>query len=385
MDALDLISIRALWFVLAGFVLGFTCSTLWEWLYYRGKRINNTPLTNQPTRATESPTVKSPQPQIEPIQETANSTLPPYRSSGVFLETERPPEQWAAVRTKPANNQRGEGKERQPVSPEIATMPRSQLPIPPSVQKSNKIVEEIQKIDDSAIITVAPTAPPAPLPMAPAAQTGDQSVAPLPISLPDPTPPIIIESPIAPPPVIITPHQPPTPKSNTNVTPAPADPVEPIATRLAAPTTYPDDLTMIKGIGDAYKRRLYNAGIYTWRQIAETEVDTMRTITRAKPNADLNNWREQARTLAEKYQRQQAVFQGPLDDFTQISGIGPITGDILYKAGIFTYEQLAAATAEQLAQIVPAPTIGAEIDYESWIKQAARLVNTKQRTQRLLA
>lgn len=27
------------WFVLSGFVMGFIVSTLWEWLYYRGRRI----------------------------------------------------------------------------------------------------------------------------------------------------------------------------------------------------------------------------------------------------------------------------------------------------------------------------------------------------------
>jgi hypothetical protein len=29
---------QLLWFVLAGFVLGFAVSTLWEWVYYRGLR-----------------------------------------------------------------------------------------------------------------------------------------------------------------------------------------------------------------------------------------------------------------------------------------------------------------------------------------------------------
>lgn len=30
---------RLLWFVLAGFILGFATSTIWEWYYYRGKRL----------------------------------------------------------------------------------------------------------------------------------------------------------------------------------------------------------------------------------------------------------------------------------------------------------------------------------------------------------
>ena len=38
-DGIELIQIQMLWFVIAGFVLGFTTSTLWEWLYYRRKRL----------------------------------------------------------------------------------------------------------------------------------------------------------------------------------------------------------------------------------------------------------------------------------------------------------------------------------------------------------
>ncbi|MCB0185686.1 MAG: hypothetical protein KDE31_15570, partial [Caldilineaceae bacterium] len=150
------------------------------------------------------------------------------------------------------------------------------------------------------------------------------------------------------------------------------------------PTDYPDDLAMIKGIGEAYKRRLYATGIYTWRQLAETDTDSLRRITRAKPNADIESWLTQAMMLAEKYNRMGANFTGPLDDFTRIEGIGTITADMLYKAGLCTYEQLAGASPDDLARIVPAPTVGNENDFDGWVNDAARLANAKRRNNGML-
>jgi predicted flap endonuclease-1-like 5' DNA nuclease len=142
---------------------------------------------------------------------------------------------------------------------------------------------------------------------------------------------------------------------------------------------YPDNLANIKGIGEAYKRRLYATGIYTWRQLAESDTDSLRHITRAKPNADIRSWQTQARELAEKHNRWDADFTGPLDDFTRIEGIGAITADILYKVGICVYEQLSATSTDELAHIVPAPTVGNENDFDGWRREATQLASAKQR------
>jgi predicted flap endonuclease-1-like 5' DNA nuclease len=166
---------------------------------------------------------------------------------------------------------------------------------------------------------------------------------------------------------------------------ASAPPVTPPPATTEPSPDHPDNLAMIRGVGEAYKRRLYGVGIYTWRQVAESDIETLRRITRAKPNADINGWRTQARELAEKYQRWQTTFRGPLDDFTRIDGIGAITADLLYKAGICTYDQLAGALPDELANIVPAPTVGDENDFAGWIKEAGRLANVKRRNEGLLA
>jgi predicted flap endonuclease-1-like 5' DNA nuclease len=43
--------------------------------------------------------------------------------------------------------------------------------------------------------------------------------------------------------------------------------------RYSVPPAYPDDLTVIKGIGPVISRRLNDAGIYTYEQLASLTLD----------------------------------------------------------------------------------------------------------------
>src|SRR5688572_23965292 len=93
-----------LWYVLAGFLLGFVSSTLWEWYYFRKERLK---LTDRRIRELEAKLHESElaTESITPISTTATSAPPAdatlkstpltsswgdpnYRSPGVFLETE---------------------------------------------------------------------------------------------------------------------------------------------------------------------------------------------------------------------------------------------------------------------------------------------------------
>lgn len=60
---------------------------------------------------------------------------------------------------------------------------------------------------------------------------------------------------------------------------------------------------------------------------------------------------------------------------TPIRGIGPVFEQRLYAAGIQSYAALAAATPEQLAQIVNAPK-PSQPDYTAWIAEASRLAGS---------
>lgn len=147
---------------------------------------------------------------------------------------------------------------------------------------------------------------------------------------------------------------------------------------VARSADFPDNLSKIKGIGDVYKFRLYDAGIYTWHQIAESDVATLRAATHAYPGSNVEDWPGQARELAEKHGRQNAYYSGPVpDDLTQIIGIGPVSERSLYRAGICTYEQLAGATTDELRELFPIAIAGDEPNFAQWIRLAIEYANRK--------
>jgi predicted flap endonuclease-1-like 5' DNA nuclease len=141
---------------------------------------------------------------------------------------------------------------------------------------------------------------------------------------------------------------------------------------------FPDDLSKVKGIGDVYKQRLYRAGVFTWHQVATADVDLLRRATSAYPSSNVEEWPEQARKLAERYGRSNAVYSGPRpDDLTKIIGIGPVGAQTLYRAGVCTYEQLASALVDELAALFPIAVAGDQPDFGRWVKQAIQLANEK--------
>jgi predicted flap endonuclease-1-like 5' DNA nuclease len=141
---------------------------------------------------------------------------------------------------------------------------------------------------------------------------------------------------------------------------------------------FPDDLSKIKGIGDVYKQRLYRAGICTWRQIAEGDLEVLRKATGAHPSSNVEDWPVQARKLMEKYNRGEAQYGGPTpDDLTKILGIGPVGASTLYRAGICTYEQLATTPEAELAALFPIAVAGDQPDFAGWIARAEALADAK--------
>jgi predicted flap endonuclease-1-like 5' DNA nuclease len=57
------------------------------------------------------------------------------------------------------------------------------------------------------------------------------------------------------------------------------------------------------------------------------------------------------------------------DDLERIDGVGPVYEQKLFDAGIETYAQLAAASEEQLAEVI-APQSWQQVDFAAWISQA---------------
>lgn len=126
-------------------------------------------------------------------------------------------------------------------------------------------------------------------------------------------------------------------------------------TKIVVPTTdnYPDDLTQINGIGEVYQRRLYQNGIFTWYQVAETPVAKLWEVTEAIKAAHVEDWPPQARRFAEEAGRMGVRYSGPMPDkLTDLPGVGPGVQLALRQHGIVTYHQLASSSVEKLQTIL---------------------------------
>jgi predicted flap endonuclease-1-like 5' DNA nuclease len=333
----------ALWLVLAGFLLGFTASTLWEWFYFRKQRVK--PREARARAPEDKAHGLHDLQELHDLEERgalpARAKRQPaaatsYRSPGVFLESEGAPE------TPPAAPQPAlvVAQDAAPLSP-APVSPRApeqrlagQAVQPPERSTGGSPPTGMRRRADIGLLSVRREA----------LRSGASAQA--------------------------SPAQPALPASR----PAWID--DPALTARAQ--DYPDNLSKVKGIGEVYRQRLYQAGIFTWHQVATTDIVRLRQATNAYPSSNVEEWPVQARLLAERQGRVGAVYTGPRpDDLTKIVGIGPVGAQTLYRAGICTYEQLAVTPAEELAALFPIAVAGDQPDFPRWIAQAMTLADAK--------
>ncbi len=143
----------------------------------------------------------------------------------------------------------------------------------------------------------------------------------------------------------------------------------------------PQVLSTAKGIGSTFEKRLYEAGIGTFWELANLADEDFRLILalddRLPLRADFQTIREDARRLAAETDAVDRFWQGPMpDDFEPLEGIGETFKRRLYAAGICTFEALANATVEQLTAICP-PSRLRTPNYADWIAQARILAQRK--------
>lgn len=340
------------WFVLAGFLLGFTASTLWEWFHFRKERMKarDRRVAELEAKVRELEEGAS----FALATETQPSAAPGYRSPGVFLETEEapailPPVSQAVMArpdavTAPANasveaialrstEQRVAGQAGRPMPP---------VPLMPPVPGRSEVVSVRRRGDLTPLSVRREVLRRGPRPVNPSAPAASGLAAAM-------------------------------PQAAERRLAWVDDP------RLTEPAQdYPDNLSKVKGIGEVYRQRLYRAGIFTWHQVATTDVARLRQATHAYPSSNVEEWPAQAQQLAEKHRRVDAVYTGPLpDELTKIVGIGPVSAQALYRAGVCTYEQLAVMPVEELGRLFPIAVAGDQPDFHRWIEQAIVLANAK--------
>ena len=432
---------EVLWYVVAGFLLGFAASTLWEWFYFRKERLK---LTDRRIRELEA---KVRDLEVAAADEGAPGADWPdavYRSPGVFLETE------AAATRRPARVDvpppvaaplsRGQGlavPSSAPQAPAVAASLRTSVE-PPRADgaRADGPRTDTSRMDTSRMDAPRPDLTPAdalrarrqealaalrrnselggrgPTPLRAESSPTHSGERAMPLGDEETTPFVGGEAALVPPPAGAPPRSPvissapvvgaaPAPVTPAPVTPTLAVPTTPSVSALMAPVQapvqapvrarwatraeltrrgaeYPDDLSKIKGIGDSYKHKLYRAGIYTWRQIVEADHAALRRATGANSSTDVEAWVTQARALIEKHGRGEATYGGPLpDDLMKILGIGPVNSATLYRAGVCTYEQLAMMPIADLSALFPVAVAGDQPDFALWVARAAELADAK--------
>lgn len=125
-----------------------------------------------------------------------------------------------------------------------------------------------------------------------------------------------------------------------------------------------DNLEVIDGIGPTYAKRLNEAGIVSFAQLAELTPEQIKEIIKpaAWQKIEAESWIAQAKRLARP------------EELEKIIGIGEVYANRLKGAGIHTFGQLAQLTPEHIHEIIN-PEDWHKIDPESWITQAGYLAN----------
>jgi predicted flap endonuclease-1-like 5' DNA nuclease/chromosome segregation ATPase len=134
------------------------------------------------------------------------------------------------------------------------------------------------------------------------------------------------------------------------------------------------DLSKVKGIGAARRQRLYNSGVGTYWELAHIPDEAMQQIlelTKTQSSTfDFPAARAEAYELARDSESLGWIWEGQrVDDFEPMAGIGATYEQRLYEHGIYTYQQLADTSEEELAQIIDAPEMQ-QPDYAGWIAEA---------------
>lgn len=126
-----------------------------------------------------------------------------------------------------------------------------------------------------------------------------------------------------------------------------------------------DPLIDINGIGPVYQDRLYDAGIVTFEQLAALTPEQLRAMIKPADwqAPDFLGWIAEAR---------QRIGQPERDALIDISGIGPVYERKLWSAGVVTFDQLAALSAERIEEII-SPAAWQKIEPEAWIVEARTL------------
>jgi len=132
--------------------------------------------------------------------------------------------------------------------------------------------------------------------------------------------------------------------------------------RARAQQTERDDLTLLDGVGPFLEKKLNDAGVYSYDQIAEWDQADIDRVTRAiqffEGRIEKDNWVGQARRLKSlrednpealsEVAKHSSSEASPRDNLQLIEGIGPAIETTLNDTGIYTFKGLAELGPQEI-------------------------------------
>ncbi len=207
----------------------------------------------------------------------------------------------------------------EPISAAAEVEPVSTSPTIPAQRSAESVPDQPMETEETRVAVAEPEPVPATEAAgeaAPAVATGDADAAAPVIEVADSDEP-------TPAPALATNDEDTRADGHREETPVPTAETEPAEAetevKVEAEAETDDDLRQIQGIGPKLASTLQAAGIRTYRQLAGTEVEELRTVVRAagiRLPASLPTWPRQARLLINDGTEQASVVPGPATDAT---------------------------------------------------------------------
>ena len=137
----------------------------------------------------------------------------------------------------------------------------------------------------------------------------------------------------------------------------------------------PADFSLLGDVDSDLAERFHLAGIDSVEALAAADPAAL-SVTTGLERDEAESWILRAAMLRELVPNPTPAPLGYQDDLTRVRGIGPRYAALLGEAGIHSYDDLSAASPDQLRDIIK-PSAMQQINFDSWSRQAHALAETR--------
>ena len=137
----------------------------------------------------------------------------------------------------------------------------------------------------------------------------------------------------------------------------------------------PADFSLLGDVDSDLAERFHLAGIDSVEALAAADPAAL-SVTTGLERDEAESWILRAAVLRELVSNPTPAPLGYQDDLTRVRGIGPRYAALLGEAGIHSYDDLSAASPDQLRDIIK-PSAMQQINFDSWSRQAHALAETR--------